>query len=315
LTETIPGMGLYDRDYHRADPAGGSGLGGLRALSVNTWIIVINVLVFVIQSLTRPKDTQFPSPLEDYGHFSTYELIHRYEVWRLITFQFLHANLGHLFFNMFGLFVFGSMVERHLGRKKYAAFYLVCGIFGGLSYLLLNLGGYLAVNMGIGRIPGFLIEDPRTRLVGASAGVFGIIMACAYIAPNAVVQLIFPPVPLRLKLMAYGYVAIAAFNLIVGGSNAGGDAAHIGGAIAGYFFIRRSHLLGDFFDVLGNSNSPRGARAVRPKRGMFEFARGKAPSSAEVDRILAKVATEGLSSLSEAEKHTLRSATESQRRV
>src|SRR5947207_11272537 len=95
------------------------------------------------------------------------------------------------------------------------------------------------------RRPGVLIDAPWTPLVGASAGVFGVILACAYIAPEAMVQLILPPVPLKLKWFAYGYVVVAAWNLLRGGANAGGDAAHIGGAIAGFFFIRNAHLLRD----------------------------------------------------------------------
>jgi len=286
----------------------------LRMLSFNTWLIIINVAVFVVMMLS----SRIAQVLFDFGHFSTYMLINRLEVWRLVTFQFLHGGLAHLFFNMFGLWVFGGMVERHLGFKKYAAFYLVCGICGALVYLMLNGAGLLAIWMfNIQNAPLLLFENKATPLIGASAGVFGVIVACAFIAPNAVVQLIFPPVPIRMKLMAYGYVGLAAFNLVVGGSNAGGDAAHIGGAIAGYFFIRNSHLLMDFFDIFSDSR-PRGAKATRPARrpgslgGLFG---GKpAPKTAEIDRILDKVRDEGLASLSEGERRALRDATEAQRR-
>jgi membrane associated rhomboid family serine protease len=209
-----------------------------------------------------------------------------------VTFQFLHGDILHLFFNMFGLWVFGGMVEQYLGFKRYAAFYLACGIFGGVGYLLLNLlGGILGLEF-----MGLLVNDPRTPLIGASAGVFGVIMACAYIAPNAIIQLLFPPIPLRLKWFAYGYVALAAWNLLRGGANAGGDAAHLGGAIAGFFFIRNAHLLRDFFDIFGDSRRGR-PRAPRPTA-----------DQREVDRILAKVSTQGLHTLSEGEKSTLRRA-------
>jgi membrane associated rhomboid family serine protease len=346
-------MGIYDRDYYRVGPRSGSGLGRLRFVSFNTWLIIVNVGVYLlgnvllnravmlvdagneyVQGVTpeqvkagvedrsgvvqiRPGVGAYPiilppafpgdssrvigrhvvlamDPIEAFGHFSTYRGFWRIEVWRFITFQFLHGGFWHLFFNMFGLWVFGGMVEQALGFKRYAAFYLTCGIFGALSYLLLNL-------LGAGfhlRLPGVLINELWTPLVGASAGVFGVIVACAYIAPNAVVQLLFPPIPLPLKWFAYGYVAVAAWNLFTSGNNAGGDAAHLGGAAAGFFFIRNSHLLRDFFDVLGDSRKP------RPVRG---------PAQQEVDRILAKVANEGLHSLSDQEKRLLRQATESRR--
>jgi rhomboid family protein len=291
-------MGIYDRDYVRdRSPRRGPamGMGSMRRVSVNKWLIIVNVAVFVLGGfMTRSIafQGQMVDPLFYYGHFSTNELFHL-KVWRLVTFQFLHANLTHIFFNMFGLWIFGSMVEETLGSKKYLAFYLVCGIFGGLMYLLLNLMGVWQIPL-----PGALAIRMDTPLIGASAGVFGVIVACAYIAPNSIVQLLFPPIPMRLKWMAYGYVGLALFNLLTNGSNAGGDAAHIGGAIAGYFFIRNHHLLTDFFDVTKDSRKT--ASTVRGGGPRFT-----SPSEAEIDRILAKVSSRGLASLSESEKRTL----------
>ncbi len=302
-------MGIADRDYSRRVPNQASRGGRLSAWSVNTWIIVINCAVHVLASTvfyTPPTATRGPwSLLHEYGHFSTAKAfvdfsqghtILTLEVWRFITFQFLHSfGIWHLLLNMFGLYVFGGMVEQYLGRKKYLAFYLVCGIFGALMYLLLNLVGSLGL-----ALPGALDVNPHTPLVGASAGVFGVILACAYISPNSVVQLIFPPIPMRLKYFAYGYVFLAALNLFMGGRNAGGDAAHLGGAIAGFFFIRNSHLLLDFFDILGDSRKskvPGAQGGLRPK-GV----------SREVDRILSKVSREGIASLTEDERRTLERA-------
>jgi membrane associated rhomboid family serine protease len=334
-------MGIYDREYVRMGPRSKSGLGSLRFISFNSWIIILNVAVFLIdgmlggarqavliqQHLDRPiargeviVAPPPPSPIppvgavysapllsttaqdkvgdgvftimtpgQAFGHMSTARGFFGMQVWRFVTFQFLHANITHLFFNMFGLWIFGGMVEQFLGFKRYAAFYLTCGVFGAISYLILNL---LGEQLNV-KLPGVLLENPFTPLVGASAGVFGVIVACAYIAPDAIVQLLFPPIPLKLKYMAYGYVALAAFNLLRGGANAGGDAAHMGGAIAGYFFIRNSHLLRDFFDVFGDSRRGGGAGGSE---------------EAEVDRILGKVATQGLGSLSEGEKAALRRA-------
>lgn len=345
-------MGIYDRDYVRMGPRSKSGMGSLRFISFNSWIIIINVAVFLIDGLllsgaARPvmirRDLRpdaviqgklvgampqplpavgqvFQSPLVDsvtqqtvglgtfsvstplqaFGHFSTARAFLAHEgkswsvpeVWRFVTFQFLHANITHLFFNMFGLWIFGGMVEQFLGFKRYAAFYLACGVFGAVSYLALNL-----VGQGLGlRLPGVLVENPYTPLVGASAGVFGVIVACAFIAPNAIVQLLFPPIPMKLKYMAYGYVGLALFNLLRAGPNAGGDAAHMGGAIAGYFFIRNSHLLRDFFDVFGDS------RRAMPRGSVQNVDRDV------VDRILEKVSSQGLGSLTDGEKTILRRA-------
>jgi membrane associated rhomboid family serine protease len=237
------------------------------------------------------------SPVEAWGHFSTATGFLVIQLWRFVTFQFLHANITHLLFNMFGLWVFGGMVEQYLGSKRYAAFYLTCGIFGAVSYLILNLLG----NLTSWHLPGVLPASLYTPLLGASAGVFGVIMASAFIAPNAMVVLLFPPIPLKLKWMAYGYVVLALFNLLSGGRNAGGDAAHIGGAIAGAFFIRNAHLLRDFFEVFGP-----GGRSGRSPRG--DIPQG------EVDRILRKVAQQGLRSLTDSDKRTLQRASERMKR-
>jgi membrane associated rhomboid family serine protease len=335
-------MGIYDREYVRMGPRSRSGLGKIQFISFNSWIIILNIAVFVVDPMLSrwmrpvpvdervlPDYASVPArdrviavpqqiapvggtveapvmnqktgevigraklmtmtPLQEHGHFSTARgFVPGMQVWRLITFQFLHANLMHLVLNMFGLWVFGGMVEQYLGFKRYAAFYLICGIAGGVSYLALN---FLGSMIGL-KLPGVLVDSPLTPLVGASAGVFGVIMACAFIAPNAIVLVYL--LPLRLKVMAYGYVLIAAFNLLRGGTNAGGDAAHIGGAIAGFFFIRNAHLLRDFFDVLGNSRkSP--AKEVEPEI-----------DTAEVNRILDKATTQGLSTLSPEEKAILR---------
>jgi membrane associated rhomboid family serine protease len=181
--------------------------------------------------------------LQGVGHFSTIKALTHIEVWRFISFQFLHASLTHLLLNMLGLYFFGPMVERHLGsRRLFLAFYLTCGIAGGFLYLLLNLLG-----LGFPNVPGFLVHSPFTMLVGASAGVFGILMACAKIAGNAE-MLVFLVIPMKIRHGAYAFVAIAFVNLLMGSSNAGGEAAHLGGAIAGWYFIRNPKHLLDFFD-------------------------------------------------------------------
>jgi membrane associated rhomboid family serine protease len=301
-------MGLHDRDYYRQR---GHGIGSISGWSINTWIIVINVAIFVLE---------FVSPslhrlIENGGYFSTEKvsLSGGLQFWRFLTFQFLHRDLMHVGFNMLGLYIFGSMVEEHLGRKKYLAFYLTCGVFGAFMYLLLNAAGVAWDSMGFRHIPFLLFYSTSVPLIGASAGVLGVIMACAYIAPAMQVQLLFPPVLLRIKTLAYFYVLLAILSLFFGGQNAGGEAAHLGGAAAGAFFIRNSHLLRDFFDVLTDSRKT--PAKVQAKR-LEDIARTRQEREAqerEIDRILAKAHSEGIASLTESEKATLRRDTENRR--
>lgn len=331
-------MGIADRDYIRTRRRGFDGPGSPMGWSFNTWLIVVNIAVFVmgfffasaglITRVNVGEGRTVPMTIEHaLGHFSTAkaffyqaatgQTVFGLEFWRFITFQFLHANFLHIFFNMLALWIFGPLVESRMGFKRYAAFYLVCGVFGAIMYLVLNLAATL---MGpTGQLPGLLFNDPRTPLVGASAGVFGVLMAAAHYRPNDQVVLLFPPIPIRLKYLAYGYVGIAALSLLLGSRNAGGEAAHLGGAIAGFFFVRNSHLLHDFFDVFGKSppapDSPRAKARQKKGERLRSAARGKStPSDAEIDRILAKVATEGLQSLSASEKRALERASKDKRR-
>jgi membrane associated rhomboid family serine protease len=248
-------------------------------------------------------------PIEAAMHFSTARAFRRAEVWRFVGFQFLHTHVTifHLLFNMVGLYFFGPIAERYLGRKRYLAFYLLCGIFGALLYLLLNLGGFIvsAIFGADTRVPGLIFNSPYTPLIGASAGVFGVIMAGAYLAPRTTVLLFFF-LPMQLRTLAYAVVLIAFITVLTGGANAGGEAGHLGGAIAGFYFIRHPHHLHGFFDILGRIDPTshhyrRGGRVARPRGG---------PPRQEVDRILDKISEGGLHSLTDKEKKILREASE-----
>jgi hypothetical protein len=200
------------------------------------------------------------------------------------------------------------MVERYLGGKRYLAFYLLCGIFGALMFLLLNLGGWIIASFAgsWAAVPQFLFPDIGAPLIGASAGVFGVILAGAYLAPNETVYLFFV-LPMRLRTLAYGLVAIALFTIFTAGNNAGGEAAHLGGAVAGFFFIRRPHHLHGFFNILGrvDPTSHHYRRKTAPA-ARSAAARTARPGASAVDRVLDKIAREGLRSLTDDEKRILR---------
>ena len=369
-------MGIYDRDYirHRPAPRGTFGRGGvapMRLWSVNTWLIVACIGIFVVDGLT-PKNPGLWKPVEvirdvphyvdlvgggqygtqsrgqenatlrsaqpvfirdvlDYsantpqhvGHivyewmpplkrwlyFSTDTAFRSLQVWRFVGFQFLHSGLLHLLFNMVALYFFGPIVEQFLGRKRYLAFYLLCGMCGALMYLLLNLSGFVvSLYMTKPIVPGLLFNSPAMPLVGASAGVFGVLMAGAYRAPSTIV-LVFLILPMRLATFAYALLALAVVNLFMGSVNAGGEAGHLGGAIAGFYFIRHPHHLHGFFDFVGWVD-PTSHHYQKQARRIGDRPPAPGPARDQVDRILDKINTHGLHSLSEKEKRVLREASE-----
>ncbi len=341
--------------------SGRGAVGSVRVLSINTWIIIINVAVFFASNVVL-QATQWPVQLERvfapgataeararaqpdrsqiqkmpdgslayplvvmrtdergrswrvqvgyeqfrpmpvlvaFGHFSTGKFWSDGQVWRLISFQFLHNDVWHLVFNMLGLWFVGGLVEQYLGARRYAVFYLMSGVGGGLMYMLLNLLGYIARNAGVTGVPFLLVEDPYTPLIGASAGVFGVLMAAAFIAPDARVEVLLL-FPMRLQTAVYIFLALAIANLWQLGRNAGGDAAHVGGALVGALLIRRPHLLRDWLSALRLAGDGRPAASRRKPDGGI-------PEAEMVDRVLGKIAREGLESLDESERAVLRRA-------
>jgi membrane associated rhomboid family serine protease len=217
----------------------------MRMWSITTWLIVINIAVYVVNSLVTVQATVVDPfgnvvgamaihPIERLGEFSVATAIFHLQLWRLVTFQFLHVGVEHILFNMIALYFFGPMIESYLGASRYLAFYLLCGVAGPIMYVALWASG-------------LLIHSPAAALVGASAGIFGVLIAGAMVAPDSTV-LIYGVLPMRLRTMAWVLLAIAAYAVFSGGpgANAGGQAAHLGGAAAGYLLIRNQRWLNVF---------------------------------------------------------------------
>lgn len=317
-------MAYYERGYYR-DPTdsgpggfgglggggGGSPLGGMKMWSFNTWIIVINIAVFVFDALYVAWAGSIPvelteglvinrGPLWAIGYFSAEKAFFGGQIWRFVTFQFLHAGLGHIFFNMLALYFFGRMVESYLGSKRYLAFYLISGIGGA--------GAYFAL-LGVGMLAGAAF----TPLVGASAGVFGVLIGAATVAPNTTVMLLFPPIPMKLRTLAWVLVGVGALMVVTGGRNAGGEAAHLGGAAVGFLLIRNARRL-DWADRVSLGGASAGSMKQRFEKKVTDHKRQRDVGlEREVDRILAKVHEQGLASLTDKEKRILRDATHSKR--
>jgi membrane associated rhomboid family serine protease len=272
-------MGIFDRDYTQQDNSTSYGRsGGVRwglpqTSPVVTYLLIANIVMFLL-SLIPPVSNFF------YGWLaldatSTVKIL---EIWRLITYQFLHRDFLHILFNMLGLFFLGPTLERHLGSKRFLRFYLLCGTAGGLLYIFLSSVHLLSAG----------------TLIGASGAILGLLAACAILFPQFVVFIFIFPVPIRIAAIVF--IVMYIFNIVAGGANAGGDAAHFAGMITGAVYVFSQ-------PVLENMRLRRKSGAWEKKMTAYRNLQ------ADVDRILEKVHQSGIQSLTRAEKKTLETAT------
>lgn len=215
-----------------------------------------------------------------------------------MSYQFLHYDFMHILFNMIGLYFFGPMLEKWWGSRRFLAFYLLCGISGAAVMTLLSF------------VPGLLFVGSLTQLVGASGSLFGILAGAAVLFPHQRVMLLFPPIPMAMRTMALLFMGLAFLSVMAGTPNAGGDAAHLGGALLGFILIKNARWL-NWADRLSPSAIQDGVN-----KGRFERKRRReVADQAEVGRILDKVRDKGLASLTRKEKNTLNEETERQNRA
>jgi len=278
-------MGIYDRDYARDSYGGMYGRDFrfiLRPITpIIKWLLIINVVVFVVSYMIPRLGSVFFywfSVLPETFGMSV-------QVWRLITYQFLHDGFRHIILNMLILYFFGPMLEGQWGSRKFLVFYLICGAMGGILYTLLVFAGALKV--------GFL--------VGASGAICGLLAAGAILYPHMRVYVFFGIFPLKFYVLAI-ILACISFMSVTQSANAGGEAAHLAGMAAGAAYVLWPRW------KRYAANRPR-----RPIRWESDINRQRA-FQAEVDRILDKVHSHGIASLTRKEKNTLRQASKHQHR-
>ncbi|WAC19711.1 rhomboid family intramembrane serine protease [Luteolibacter sp. SL250] len=265
------------------------------------WLLIINIVVFLADVLSvkyfpvrvlTEEGMEIVPYFTFHGTFSVGSGFSEGHLWKLITFQFLHGSVGHILFNSIALYFFGPIMERWWGTWKFLAFYLISGIGGALLYSLLGWMGIIHLGPGI---------------IGASAGIFGILIGTAVIAPNARIALLFPPIELAMRTFALAILGIAVFSIAVPiFGNEGGDAGHLGGAIFGFILIKFPRLLGwigrrnpDVDIIRPRAFQQRGEPKLRPRSQV------NLRGDTEIDRILDKVSSEGFASLTDEERAKL----------
>jgi len=282
-------MGLYDRDYthagydsgyHSAGPQ--MRIGFPKVPPVVKGLLIINIAVFIPLYL-------FPAVANFLiMHFSVfpYNFAASLQLWRFVTYQFLHdpGGFGHIFFNMLVLFFFGPMLERLWGPRKFLLFYLICGAAGGILYTFLVLVGWLSMPL---------------PLIGASGAILGTIAATTVLYPRARVY-IWGVFPMSLFVLSSLLALFSILTLLSPSRHpdAGGQAAHLAGLVAGAVY------------VLSQNWRTRLNFKLR-SRYWQKTIDSQQSLRIEVDRILQKVHDQGLQSLTRREKKILQKATRS----
>lgn len=218
---------LEDRDYMRSqDSWGRRGILPIEFTAVQ-WLLAINIGVFVCDAILRSSGID----LDKYLALSVAGMKRGY-VWQVLTFQFMHAGVMHLFLNMLALYFIGRMLEAGIGKREFLRLYLISGACGGL----LQIGcSWLA--------PGHF---GAAAVVGASAGVFGVVGAYAALYPyQKLTLLVFfvLPVSLKAKTLIYLEGAMALYGILFPEGHIA-HAAHLGGMICGILYLRSRHGTG-----------------------------------------------------------------------
>jgi len=297
-------MGIHDRDYYR-ETSGGFAFG---RMNVTTWFVILNCCAFIAQVLSTDARNRLPSPLLEYGAFDTGKIF-RGEAWRLLTANFLHADLIHLAFNMLVLWWAGSRMEELYGRTEFALFYVVSGVFANLLQLTLQAAGVM----------------PPTVAIGASGCVMAALVLYACHDPHQKILLFFV-IPVPLWVCAILYVVIDLFGALGYGQRGIAHMVHLGGALFGFAYYRTGFRFHRLMPGLPNRSRSRvpTLRVIHPDDDVENGSPdppgyetplqtndpNEEPFETKVDRILAKVSKDGQESLSPEEREILFRASE-----
>lgn len=274
-------------------------------------IIIINAIIFVVMAVLNVFSTLLDATaLFDfiYNQFSIPPNLEDFlfRPWTIITYAFAHDLSGvmHILFNMLILYWFGKLIAEYIGNQKVIAIYVLGALAGAITYLFVY-----------NFIPFYIERSGFHGMVGASAAVYAMTVAAATLMPNYSFHLLFFG-PVKIKYIALFYIIISFMGSV--GGNAGGNIAHLGGALIGFVYIKQLQsgndigkwIIGimDFFKSFFTKQSK---IKVTHKSNRASSSRGQTSSSAsqpeqaEIDTILDKISQSGYESLSKAEKQKL----------
>jgi len=199
-------------------------------------LIIINVLIWASINLMDAKMAQIY--LAAY-----YPASPLFYPWQIITHMFMHqwGDFSHVLFNMFGVYIFGSYLERFWGGKRFLIFYMLCGLG---AFFLHELVNGIQIYMACGtfwpeqNLFQSLEEGLRKGVVGASGALFGLILGFAVLFPHVRLQLIFPPIPIKARTLAIFYGGFEVLQIVGHAQDNVAHFAHLGGMLFGWLIIR-----------------------------------------------------------------------------
>lgn len=274
----------------------------MRLIYINVGAFVLVKLVSLCLILFNINTTSVTSYLELPSNLMM--LIR--QPWSIITYMFMHADVMHIFFNMISLYWFGRIALERISQKQLVALYVLGGLAGAALYLL-------AYNI----FPYFSVAVNSSYLLGASGAVVAICVAAATLQPHYSLRLMFIG-EVKLVWLAIGMVAISVFGIT--GNNAGGEFAHIGGAILGYFYAKAwlrgkdysrpvTSVINWFTNLFKRTPKMKvnqsGRQTATRMKTDAEYNKEKRANEAAIDAILDKIKQHGYESLTAEEKREL----------
>lgn len=193
-------------------------------------LLVANGIVFALQQFNPPFTRFFFAlwPIAD-GFYPTYSefasafprFAAPFEPWQLLTYGFMHGDIMHLLFNMFMLWMFGRELENIMGSQRFLIYFMTCVVGAGVVQLL---------------VAG--MQGSVYPTVGASGGVFGLLLAFGMAFPNRMIMLLFPPIPMKAKYMVILFGLFELYLGVSGGAPGVANFAHLGGMLFGFLLLR-----------------------------------------------------------------------------
>lgn len=233
-------------------------------------LIIVNSIIFIFQLFFLKKQL-----IELFGLIPDM-VYHKFMLWQLVTYMFLHGDIFHIVFNMLALWMFGGTIEAKWGTKKFVRYYFLCGIGGGIATCLLS-------------------PNSNIPSIGASAGIFGILVAYGMMFPESII-LLFGLFPMKARHFVILFGTIEFLACIRYTPDGIGHFAHLGGLVVGYLYLK---------NILSWN------RAESKEKKKIEKIEKKVDIrlvKERVDALLDKISSEGIDSLSKEEKRFLEKA-------